>query len=176
MPSLFRATVLAATLATLLPASAAIDPTATIPVGPQVKVGKLANGLTYYIQRNGKPEHRVELRLVVKAGSVLEDDDQQGLAHMLEHLAFNGTTHFKKHELVSYLESIGVKLGADLNAYTGFDETVYMLPVPTDRKENVETAFTVLEDWAHGMTLNADDIDKERTIVLEEARIGRAHV
>jgi zinc protease len=173
MPSLFRATVLAATLATLLPASAAIDPNAPIPVGPQVKVGKLANGLTYYIQRNGKPEHRVELRLVVKAGSVLEDDDQQGLAHMLEHLAFNGSAHFKKHELVSYLESIGVKLGADLNAYTGFDETAYMLPVPTDRKENVETAFTVLEDWAHGLTLNADDIDKERGIVLEEARLRK---
>jgi zinc protease len=173
MPSMFRATVLAAALATLLPAAAAIDPNAPIPIGPQVKVGKLANGLTYYIQRNGKPEHRVELRLVVKAGSVLEDDDQQGLAHMVEHLAFNGSTHFKKQELVSYLQSIGVKFGADLNAYTGLDETVYMLPVPTDRKENVETAFTVLEDWAHGVTLNADDVDKERAIVLEEARLRK---
>ena len=173
MPKLFRATVLAAALATLLPAVAAIDPNAPIPVGPQVKVGKLANGLTYYIQRNGKPEHRVELRLVVKAGSVLEDDDQQGLAHLIEHMAFNGSAHFKKHELVSYLQSIGLKLGADLNAYTGFDETAYMLPVPTDHKENVETAFTVLEDWAHGLTLNADDIDKERGIVLEEARLRK---
>jgi zinc protease len=173
MPNLFRATVLAATLATLVPAGAAIDPNAPIPVGPQVKVGKLANGLTYYIQRNGKPEHRVELRLVVKAGSVLEDDDQQGLAHLIEHMAFNGSAHFKKHELVSYLQSIGVKLGADLNAYTGFDETAYMLPVPTERKENVETAFTVLEDWAHGLTLNPDDIDKERGIVLEEARLRK---
>ena len=173
MSSLFRATVLAAALATLLPASAAVDLDAPVPVGPQVKVGKLANGLTYYIQKNGKPEHRVELRLVVKAGSVLEDDDQQGLAHMVEHLAFNGSTHFKKQELVSYLQSIGVKLGADLNAYTGLDETVYKLPVPTDRKENVETAFTVLEDWAHGVALNADDIDKERTIILEEARLHK---
>jgi zinc protease len=175
MPSLFRATVLAAALATLLPvtATAAVDLNARVPVGPQVKVGKLANGLTYYIQKNGKPEHRVELRLVVKAGSVLEDDDQQGLAHMIEHLAFNGSTHFKKQELVSYLQSIGVKLVADLNAYTGRDETVYMLPVPTDRKENVETAFTVLEDWAHGVTLNADDIDKERAIILEEARLHK---
>ena len=173
MPFLFRATVLAAALATLLPAAAAVDLNARVPVGPQVKVGKLANGLTYYIQKNGKPEHRVELRLVVKAGSVLEDDDQQGLAHMVEHLAFNGSTHFKKQELVSYLQSIGVKFGADLNAYTSFDETVYMLPVPTDRKENVETAFTVLEDWAHGVTLNADDIDKERAIVLEEARLRK---
>ncbi|HEU6454012.1 MAG TPA: pitrilysin family protein, partial [Roseateles sp.] len=173
MPFLFRATVLAAALATLLPATAAVDLNARVPVGPQVKVGKLANGLTYYIQKNGKPEHRVELRLVVKAGSALEDDDQQGLAHMLEHLAFNGSTHFKKQELVSYLQSIGVKFGADLNAYTGLDETVYMLPVPTDRKENVETAFTVLEDWAHGVTLAADDIDKERAIVLEEARLHK---
>ncbi|SDD42928.1 zinc protease [Massilia sp. PDC64] len=173
MPFPFRATVLAAALATLLPATAAVDLDARIPVGPQVKVGKLANGLTYYIQKNGKPEHRVELRLVVKAGSVLEDDDQQGLAHMVEHLAFNGSTHFKKQELVSYLQSIGVKFGADLNAYTGPDETVYMLPVPTDRKENVETAFTVLEDWAHGVTLAADDIEKERAIVLEEARLRK---
>ena len=173
MPSLFRATVLAAALATLLPASAAIDPNAPIPVGPQVKVGKLANGLAYYIQKNGKPEHRIELRLAVKAGSVLEDDDQQGLAHMVEHLAFNGSTHFKKQELVSYLQSIGVKFGADLNAFTGLDETVYILPVPTDRKDNVETAFTVLEDWAHGVTLAADDIDKERAIVLEEARLRK---
>ncbi|WP_322400482.1 M16 family metallopeptidase [Massilia luteola] len=173
MPSLFRATVLAAALAAVLPAAAAVDLGAQIPVGPQVKVGKLANGLTWYIQRNGKPEHRVELRLVVKAGSVLEDDDQQGLAHMVEHLAFNGSTHFKKQELISYLQSIGVKFGADVNAYTGLDETVYMLPVPTDRKDNVETAFTVLEDWAHGLTLNADDIDKERAIVLEEARLRK---
>jgi zinc protease len=102
-----------------------------LPVGAQVKIGKLPNGLTYYIQRNGKPEHKLELRLVVKAGSILEDDDQQGLAHFTEHMAFNGSTHFKKHELVSYLQSIGVKFGADLNAYTSFDETVYMLPVPT---------------------------------------------
>jgi zinc protease len=173
MPSLLRATVLAAALAPLLPAAAAIDLNARIPVGPQVKVGRLANGLTYYIQKNAKPEHRVELRLVVKAGSVLEDDDQQGLAHMVEHVAFNGSTHFRKQELVSYLQSIGVKFGADLNAYTGLDETVYILPVPTDRKENVEKAFTVLEDWAHGITLDADDIDKERAIVLEEARLRK---
>src|SRR5438874_1771016 len=85
--------------------SAAVDPAATMPVGPQVKVGKLANGLTWYIQKNGKPEHRLELRLVIKAGSVLEDEDQRGLAHFLEHMAFQGSTHFEKHELVSYLQS-----------------------------------------------------------------------
>jgi zinc protease len=172
MPRLFRTTLLAAAvLATILPASAgAIDLNAPLPVGPQVKVGKLANGLTYYIQQNGKPEHKLELRLVVKAGSVLEDDDQQGLAHMVEHLAFNGSTHFKKQELVSYLQSIGLKFGADLNAYTGPDQTFYMLPVPTDRKENVDMAFTVLEDWAHGVTFNPEDVDKERAIIYEDAR------
>lgn len=144
-----------------------------IPVGPQVKVGQLANGLTYYIQKNSKPEKKLELRLVVKAGSILEDDDQQGLAHFTEHMAFNGSTHFKKHELISYLQSIGVRFGADLNAYTSFDETVYKLPIPTDKRGNVEQGFLVLEDWAHGLTMNDADIDQERGIILEEARLGK---
>src|ERR1051325_4106816 len=117
-----------------------------LPVGPQVKVGKLPNGLTYYIQKNAKPERKLELRLVVKAGSILEDEDQQGLAHFTEHMAFNGSTHFKKHELVSYLQSIGVKFGADLNAYTSFDETVYVLPVPSERRQDLDKAFLVLQD------------------------------
>lgn len=170
MSRLLRTTLLTAALWAITLPAAALDLKAPIPIGPQVKVGKLSNGLTYYIQRNGKPEKKLELRLVVKAGSVLEDDDQQGLAHMVEHLAFNGTANFKRQELVSYLQSIGLKIGADLNAYTGQDETVYMLPVPTDRKENVDTAFNVLEDWARGVTLDAEAIDKERTIVLEELR------
>jgi zinc protease len=144
-----------------------------LPVGPQVRVGKLANGLTYYIQKNPRPERKLELRLVVKAGSILEDDDQQGLAHFVEHMAFNGSTNFKKHELVSYLQSTGVKFGADLNAYTSFDETVYILPIPLDRKENIGKAFQVLEDWAHGLSLTDADIDKERDIILEELRLGK---
>ncbi|MRW94049.1 insulinase family protein [Duganella sp. FT80W] len=144
-----------------------------IPVGPQVKVGKLANGLTYYIQQNSRPEKKLELRLVVKAGSILEDEDQQGLAHFTEHMAFNGSTHFKRNEMVSYLQSIGVKFGADLNAYTSFDETVYILPIPTDKKEVVEQGFQVLEDWAHGVSFNNEDIDSERAIVLEELRLGK---
>ena len=152
---------------------AAIKLSDPIPVGPQVKVGKLANGLSYYIQKNGKPEKKLELRLVVKAGSILEDDDQRGLAHFTEHLAFNGSTHFKKHELVSYLQSIGVKFGADLNAYTSFDETVYILPIPTNNKENVDKGFLVLEDWAGGLTLDDAAIDAERSIVLEELRLGK---
>jgi zinc protease len=168
----------AACLAAILiaPAAAAlaeIKLSDRIPIGPQVKMGKLANGLTYYIQKNGKPEKKLELRLVVKAGSVLEDDDQQGLAHFVEHMAFNGSTRFKKHELVSYLQSIGVKFGADLNAYTSFDETVYILPIPTDKRENVDKGFMVLEDWAHGLTFDDAAIDKERDIVLDESRQGK---
>lgn len=146
---------------------------APIPVGPQVKVGKLDNGLTYYIQKNARPERKLELRLVVKAGSILEDEDQRGLAHFVEHMAFNGSTHFKKHELVSYLQSIGVGFGADLNAYTSFDETVYILPIPTDDQKNVGKAFQVLEDWAHGVSFDNEAIDKERGIVLEELRLGK---
>ena len=104
---------------------------------------------------------------------LLEDEDQQGLAHFVEHMAFNGSTHFQKHELVDYLQSIGVKFGADLNAYTSFDETVYVLPIPLDRPENVGKAFQVLEDWAHGLTFDEAVIDKERGIVLEELRLGK---
>jgi len=165
--------VAAVLLATSLAVHAAIKLDEALPVGPQVTVGKLANGLTYYIQHNGKPEKKLELRLVVKAGSILEDEDQQGLAHFTEHMAFNGSTNFKKHELISYLQSIGVRFGADLNAYTSFDETVYILPIPTNRKENIDKGFLVLRDWAQGLTLDAADIDQERGIVLEELRLGK---
>ena len=154
-------------------AGAALKLDAPIPVGPQVKVGKLPNGLTYYIQKNARPERRLELRLVVKAGSIQEDDDQQGLAHFVEHMAFNGSARFKKHELVDYLQSIGVKFGADLNAYTSFDETVYILPIPLDKREHLDKAFEVLEDWAHGITFDEETVEKERGIVLEELRLGK---
>ena len=141
-----------------------------IPVDSKVTVGTLPNGIRYYIRQNAKPEKRAELRLVVNAGSVQEDDDQLGLAHFLEHTAFNGTTNFKKNELVSYLESIGVRFGADLNAYTSFDETVYILPVPTDSTHIVEKAFLVLEDWAHGQLFDETEVVNERGVVLEEWR------
>jgi zinc protease len=154
-------------------AAAAIALDANVPVGPQVKVGKLANGLTYYIHKNGRPAAKAELRLVVKAGSVQEDDDQQGLAHFTEHMAFNGSTNFKKHELISYLQSIGVKFGADLNAYTSFNETVYILPIPTDKPEYLDKSMLVLRDWAGGVSFNDADVDKERDIILEEARRGK---
>ncbi len=144
-----------------------------LPQDDQVVVGRLANGLTYIIRANDQPEARAELRLVVNAGSVLEDDDQQGLAHVLEHMAFNGTEHFEKQELVSYLESIGMAFGPEINAYTSFDETVYMLQVPTDDQEIMATAFQILEDWAHLISLDGEEVDKERGVVVEEWRLGR---
>ncbi|MCE5252257.1 insulinase family protein [bacterium] len=146
---------------------------AALLIDPGVAKGKLDNGLTWYVRENGKPEKRMELRLVVKAGSVLENDDQQGLAHFVEHMAFNGTKNFQKHELVNYLESIGMRFGPDLNAYTSFDETVYMLQVPTDSTHIVEKAFQILEDWAHNISFDDDEIDRERGVIVEEWRQGR---
>ncbi len=145
----------------------------SIPVDPSVTIGVLPNGLKYYIQYNKKPEKRAELRLAVNAGSVLEDDNQKGLAHFCEHMAFNGSTHFKKNELVDYLESVGVKFGPELNAYTSFDQTVYMLQVPTDKADVLEKGFVVLEDWAHGLAFDTVEINKERGVITEEWRLGR---
>jgi zinc protease len=143
-----------------------------IPTDPNIRTGKLENGLTYYIRNNGKPEDKVVLRLAVNAGSILENDDQQGLAHFMEHMNFNGTKNFKKNELVDYLQSIGVKFGAHLNAYTSFDETVYILPIPSDNEEKLEKGFQILEDWAFNTLLTDEEIDKERGVVLEEYRLG----
>jgi len=144
-----------------------------IPFDSHVIKGKLENGLTYYIRPNSKPENKVELRLVINAGSILEDDDQQGLAHFCEHMCFNGTEHFEKNELVSYLQSLGIEFGGDLNAYTSFDETVYMLPVPTEDPETVDKGLLVLSDWANGVLFTGEEIDKERGVILEELRIGQ---
>lgn len=150
-----------------------ISATQEIPFNPEVKKGTLENGLTYYIRNNGKPADKVELRLVVNAGSILEDEDQLGLAHFMEHMNFNGTKNFKKNELTDYLQSIGVKFGAHLNAYTSFDETVYILPIPSDDPEKLEKGFQILEDWAHNALLTDEEIDKERGVVLEEYRLGQ---
>lgn len=144
-----------------------------LPVDPQITVGQLDNGLRYYIRQNQEPAARAELRLVIDAGSVLEDDEQQGLAHFAEHMAFNGTTRFAKQELVDYLESVGMRFGPDLNAYTSFDETVYMLQVPTDNIEVLDKALQILEDWAHGVSFEPEEIDKERGVVIDEWRRGR---
>jgi zinc protease len=171
--AVLKACLAAVLSAQALAAAAAPRPGDPIPVAPDVTVGKLANGLTYYIKENSLPSRRLELRLVVKAGSVLEDDDQQGLAHFVEHMAFNGSTHFKRNELAAWLESIGVKMGADLNASTSFDQTIYKLQIPVANRANIDKGLQVLEDWAHGLTLNTADIDKERSIVLEELRLHK---
>src|SRR5256884_4784317 len=144
-----------------------------MPIDPQIRIGKFANGMHYYIRTNKKPEKRAELRLVVNAGSILEDDDQQGLAHLVEHMAFNGTSHFPKNELVAFIQSLGMRFGADVNAYTSFDETVYMLTVPTDKPETIDKGLLVLEDWAHNLSFDPVEIDKERGVVMEEWRLGR---
>jgi zinc protease len=147
---------------------------AAIPLDPEVRRGTLENGLTYYIRVNRKPEKRAELRLAIDAGSVLESDEQRGLAHFVEHMAFNGTKNFEKQELVNYLERIGMRFGPDVNAYTSFDETVYMLQVPTDDPKIVETAFQILSDWAGNVSFEDAEIDKERGVVIEEWRLGRS--
>ncbi|HSM36923.1 MAG TPA: insulinase family protein [Longimicrobiales bacterium] len=140
---------------------------------PAVRAGVLDNGLRYFIRANDEPEDRADLRLVVDAGSVLEDEDQRGLAHFVEHMAFNGTERFTGEELRAYLESIGMQFGPDVNAYTSFDETVYMLHVPTDTAGPLERAFEILEDWAGGQVFDAEQVDMERGVVIEEWRIGR---
>ena len=145
----------------------------TLRLDPKITKGKFANGLTYYIRTNKKPEKRAELRLVVRAGSVLEDDDQQGLAHLVEHMAFDGTQSFPKNELVSFLEKEGIKMGPDINAYTSFDETVYRLQIPTDSAALLTKAFQILKEWASAVTFDDVEIDKERRVVIEEWRLGR---
>ena len=144
-----------------------------MPVGPGVIVGQLENGLQYYIRENSEPANRAEFSLVVKVGSVVEDEDQLGLAHFLEHMAFNGTENFEKQELIDFMESIGMRMGADLNAGTSFDETRYMLQIPTDSPEVMANTFQILEDWAHGLTLDPEEIDKERGVIIEEWRLRR---
>ncbi len=144
-----------------------------IPIDPRVTVGQFENGLRYYIRENSQPENRAELHLVVNAGSVLEDDDQRGLAHFLEHMAFNGTENFAKNELIEFMESIGMQFGPGLNAYTGFDETVYMLQIPTESEEIMKKAFQILDDWTHAFSLKNEEIDKERGVIVEEWRLGR---
>lgn len=143
-----------------------------IPVDPSVKIGTLSNGMKYYIKKNVLPEKKVEFRLAINAGSILEDENQRGLAHFMEHMNFNGTKNFPDNKLVDFLQSIGVKFGQHLNAYTGFDETVYMLPVPLDKPGNLDAGLKVMEDWAFNTTLSDEQINRERGVVLEELRLG----
>ncbi|HUE96938.1 MAG TPA: insulinase family protein [Longimicrobiaceae bacterium] len=158
----------------LLPLTGAAGTVAFQPIeDPAVRAGVLANGFTYYIRANAEPPNRAELRLVVNAGSVLEDDDQRGLAHMVEHMAFNGTRNFASDEIVHYLESVGMRFGPDVNAYTSFDETVYMLTLPTDSVGVLETGMAILEDWAWGIAFDSVQVERERQVVMEEWRLGR---
>ena len=156
------------------PAAAQTAPlTQTLPVDPAITTGRFDNGLRYVIRANKRPEQRAELRLVVDVGSIVEDDDQLGLAHFVEHMAFNGTRNFPKQEIVAFMESIGMRFGPSVNAFTSFDETVYMLQVPTDRPGVLEKSFQVLEDWAHNVTFDGSEIDKERGVIIEEWRLRR---
>jgi zinc protease len=144
-----------------------------LPFDPAVTVGTLPNGMRYYIRENHKPEKRAELRLVVNAGSVLEDEDQRGLAHMVEHMAFRGTKKFARNQISSYLESIGMRYGPDINAFTSFDETVYMITIPTDTAAIVDKGFQILSEWAHNVAFEPSQIEKERPVVIEEWRLGQ---
>jgi len=140
---------------------------------PAVRQGILENGMRYIIRRNEEPQNRAELRLAVNAGSILEDDDQLGLAHFVEHMAFNGTRNFEAQELVGYLESIGMRFGPDVNAYTSFDETVYMLTLPADEPAVLDTGLQIMEEWASAVTMDSLQIERERGIVIEEWRLGQ---
>ena len=139
-----------------------------LPFDAAVRTGTLPNGLKYFVRQNGRPAKRVSLRLAVKAGSINETDDQQGLAHLIEHMAFNGSTHFKAGEMFAYFERVGARLGPHVNAYTSFDETVYMLDLPSDNAEVVAKGLTALSDDAGGLELSKTEVDKERPVVIEE--------
>ncbi len=143
-----------------------------IPFDAAVRTATLPNGVKVFIRQNAQPAKRVALRLAIKAGSIHEADDQQGLAHLIEHMAFNGSAHFKPGELISAFESIGARLGPHVNAYTSFDETVYMLELPSDKPEIVTKGLTAMADFAGGLTLDPAEIDKERGVVVEEWRGG----
>ncbi len=144
-----------------------------VPVDPRITIGYLSNGLRYYIRANERPSQRAELRLVVNVGSVVEDDDQLGLAHVVEHMAFDGSEHFAKQDLIQFMESIGMRLGPGVNADTSFDETVYSLHVPTNNAEAMSKAFLFFADVVHALTFDPAEIDKERGVILEEWRLGR---
>ena len=148
------------------------DLTAKVPVDKKVKIGKLDNGLTYYIRANKKPENRVQFRLVTNAGSILEDDDQQGLAHFCEHMAFNGTQYYKGNEMISTLQKNGIEFGRGINAYTGFDQTVYYVELPADNPELMEMGYKILDGWASKLLFDQDEIEHERGVILEEWRGG----
>ena len=147
------------------------DPDEPLPFDPDAVQGELSNGLTYFIRQNVEPPARAQLSLVLKAGSILEEEEQRGLAHFVEHMAFNGTVRFAKQEIVNYLESLGSSFGPDLNAGTSFDYTVYWLEIPTDDPEVLETAFQILSDWAFAISFEPEEVELERGVIMEEWRL-----
>ncbi len=175
MRTRIRAALVAVVLLTALRLSGSAQnfaPETPLPLDPAIKTGTLSNGLKFYIRHNGRPEKRVSLRLAVKAGSLEENDDQLGLAHLIEHMAFNGSEHFKSGEVFSYFERVGARLGPHVNAQTSFDETIYMLDLPTDQGDVVAKGLLALSDFAGGLTLDPKEVDKERGVVIEEWRGG----
>ncbi|MEN6456974.1 MAG: insulinase family protein [Prolixibacteraceae bacterium] len=159
--------------ATFSMAQTGLNPKEPLPEDPKVTKGVLENGMTYYVRSNSTPKNRADLYLVVRAGSIDEDQDQLGLAHFCEHMSFNGTKNFPKHELINYLESIGMEFGPEVNAYTSFDETVYMIKVPLEQEEFVTKGLQVMYDWACQVTDSDEEIEKERGVIYEEWRGGR---
>lgn len=173
MSQIFQSKLLA--LLIIFPFAVLVQPKkqTPLPLDPAVRTGRLPNGFTYYIRHNEEPKNRVVMYMVNKAGSVLEDEDQRGLAHFMEHMSFNGTTHFPHNDLVDYLQKAGVRFGADINAYASFDETVYELPLPSDKPAILHQGIQIMHDWAQSATLDPTEIDKERGVVLEEKRLGK---
>ena len=155
------------------PPAATAPLTTTLPLDTAVTQGRLDNGLRYILRANKQPLGRAELRLVVNAGSVLEADDQRGLAHFVEHMAFNGTRNFPKQEAIAFLQSLGMRAGPSINATTSYDETVYALQIPTDAPAVMDRALLILADWAHAITFDPAEVDKERGVIIEEWRLRR---
>ncbi|MCK5673693.1 MAG: insulinase family protein, partial [Spirochaetales bacterium] len=170
LPILFLVTIFSCTSTGSIGSKNKEDP---VPFDSEVEHGVLENGLEYFIRPNSEPQNRIVLRLVINAGSILEDEDQLGLAHLIEHMAFNGTANFEKHEIINYLESTGMKFGADTNAHTSFDETVYKINIPPDNPDMLQTGLEILKEWAFEIAFEDEEIDKERGVVIEEWRSGR---
>src|SRR3712207_1934894 len=145
---------------------------ATIPNDPDVRIGRLSNGLTYYIRHNNWPEHRANFYIAQKVGSIQEEESQRGLAHFLEHMAFNGSDHFKGNDLIEWCRAKGIEFGGDLNAYTSIDQTVYNIDnVPTAQQSTLDSCLLILSDWSTGLSLEQSEIDKERGVIHEEWRM-----
>ena len=170
MKKFFVAALFLLTAVTTMMAQEAMPP---IPVDKDVRIGKLDNGLTYYIRHNEWPEHVANFYIAQRVGSIQEEESQRGLAHFLEHMAFNGSEHFKGNDLIEFCRSLGVEFGSDLNAYTSIDQTVYRVcNVPTTRQSALDSCMFILKDWSNGLLLEKEEIVKERDVVHNEWRLG----